>query len=68
MDITLEGLGIITGRENVCREAIPQSNRGREKSTSVSYRATESRSDNIGMSLGRFTGDKNRVVERWHNS
>ena len=68
MDICFEGLRIILGREDVSRKVIPQSNRGREKRSSVFYRATEPSSDNIGVCLSRLTGGNNRIVERRNNT
>ena len=68
MDIFLEKGRIVLGRENMNRKAIPQTNRRREESSPEFYRATESRGDNIGMSLGRLTRDTNRIVELRYNT
>ena len=68
VDVVFENLGIILGRENMSRKVIPQSYRGRQKGSPKFYRATESSSDNIGVCLGRITGDNNRIVERRSNS
>ena len=48
------------------RKPIPQMNRGREESTPEFHRATESRGENIGMCLGRFPSDTNRIVKWWN--
>ena len=64
MDIFLEKVRIVLGRENMNKKA----NRRREESSPEFYRSTESRGDDIGMSLGRLTRDTNRIVELRHNT
>ena len=68
VDIIFEKLGIVIGREDMIRQTVPQTDRGREKSSPVSYRVAELRSYNIRVFLDRLTGGTNRFVALWNNT
>ena len=63
--IFLEKLGIVIGREDMSREAIPKRI---EVGPAVSCRATELRSYNARVCFGRLTAAANRIVDIWNNT